>query len=55
MAASRSTYLHDLLRLLRGSFYASTDVDVDVVAGVHHVGVHVDGCVCGAGVLERDG
>lgn len=36
----RAVYLDDLLRLLRRRIETSTDVDVDVIAGVHHIGIH---------------
>lgn len=45
----RAVYLDDLLRLLRRRIEASTDVDVDVVAGIHHIGIH------GGGVMNRSG
>jgi hypothetical protein len=42
----RSVYLNDLLRLLRRGAQAGTDINVDVVASVHHVGiVHCGGCL----------
>lgn len=39
-SALRAVYLDDLLRLLRRRIEASTDIDVDVIAGIHHIGIH---------------
>jgi hypothetical protein len=44
-AALRSVYLNDLLGLLRRSGWANIDVYVDVVASVHHVGIHGGGSI----------
>jgi hypothetical protein len=45
------TYLDNLLRLRHRGFKASTDVDVDVVACICHIGIHIGGGMCSAGVV----
>jgi hypothetical protein len=44
-AALQSVYLSDVLRLLRRRGQRGSDIDVNVVAGICHVGIH-----CGGGV-----
>jgi hypothetical protein len=55
ISALRSVYLNDLLRLLRRRSNGGPDIDVDVVAGVHHVGIHRGGGTkSGGGVKHGD-
>lgn len=44
----------DLLRLRSYSFNASADIDVDVIRGVYHVGIHYGGGVVSVEAQESD-
>jgi hypothetical protein len=55
ISALRSVYLNDLLRLLRRRSNRGPDIDVDVVAGVHHIGIHCGGGTkSGGGAMHSD-
>jgi hypothetical protein len=47
VAALRMLYLNNLFRLLRRRSCRGSDIDVDVVAGVCHIGIHGGGGVSG--------
>lgn len=42
-AARAMTYLDNPPWLLRNRLFASTDIDVDIVGDIRHIGIHDDG------------